>query len=323
MALSKRDYSHRIKARALELGFSAVGISRAEELSDAAKKLEQWLANGMHGEMHYMEEHFEKRINPTVLMPGAKSVVSVLANYFPPDSSRSVNHHGKISIYAKGKDYHLVIKSKLQMLFSFICELIGNVNGRAFVDSAPTMDKVLAQRSGLGWIGKHTNLISRRFGSFFFIGNLLLDCELDYDPPYVQNYCGRCTACIDCCPTQAITPDGQVDARKCISYLTIELKRNFTDEEKSMLGEWLFGCDICQEVCPWNRFSKPTTIAEFLPKPDIEKLSANDILSLTTSTFRRIFGQTSVFRTGLRRLKRNAQAVLENLRSHSQTTNEK
>lgn len=315
MTLSLRDCSHRIKARALELGFSAVGISRAEALSDEARKLEQWLARGMHGEMRYMEENFEKRTNPKVLMPEAKSVVSVLANYYP--SNFCSQPHGKISIYAQSKDYHVVVKSKLQTLFSFICELVGNVNGRAFVDSAPTMDKVLAQRSGLGWIGKHTNLISRQLGSFFFIGNLLLDCDLDYDAPYLQNYCGTCTACIDLCPTHAITHDGQVDARKCISYLTIELKRNFTDEEKSMLGEWLFGCDICQDVCPWNRFSKPTVIPEFHPKPDVQRLSADDILDFTKSSFQRVFGETPLFRTGLRRLKRNAEAVKENLRSEN------
>ncbi len=307
----KREWSYRIKARALELGFSAVGISRAEELSDEARKLEQWLAKGMHGEMHYMEENFEKRINPKALMPEAQSVVSVLANYFPAHlPQRAV---GKISIYAQGQDYHRVVQSKLQALFSFICDLIGQVNGRAFVDSAPTMDKVLAQRSGLGWIGKHTNLISRRFGSFFFIGNLLLDCALDYDPPYLQNYCGTCTACIDLCPTHAITHDGQVDARKCISYLTIELKRDFTDEEKSMIGNWLFGCDICQEVCPWNRFSKPTSIAELTPKPEVQRISEQDILGMTKSVFKRVFGETPVFRTGLRRMKRNARAVQENL----------
>jgi epoxyqueuosine reductase len=317
MTPSKRNCSHQIKTRALELGFCAVGISRAEALSDEARKLEQWLARGMHGEMCYMEENFEKRTNPKVLMPEAKSVVSVLANYFPSDHSHSTD--GKISIYAQGNDYHTVVKSKLQALFSFICDLVGNVNGRAFVDSAPTMDKVLAQRSGLGWIGKHTNLISRRLGSFFFIGNLLLDCELEYDAPHFQNYCGNCTACIDLCPTHAITPDGQVDARRCISYLTIELKRNFTDEEKSMLGEWLFGCDICQDVCPWNRFSKPTLIEEFLPKTDIQRLSSDDILDLTKSSFKRVFGETPVFRTGLRRLKRNAEAVKENLRSKGET----
>jgi epoxyqueuosine reductase len=311
MMLPKREWSHQIKARALELGFSAVGISRAEALSDEARKLEQWLARGMHGEMRYMEENFEKRVNPTLLFPDAKSVISVLANYFPHEKPPETN--SKISIYAQGTDYHLVVKSKLQALFSFICDLIGDVNGRAFVDSAPTMDKVLAQRSGLGWIGKHTNLISRQLGSFFFIGNLLLDCDLDYDAPYLQTYCGSCTACIDLCPTHAITLDGQVDARKCISYLTIELKRNFTDEEKSMLGEWLFGCDICQDVCPWNRFSKPTPIAEFLPKPEIQQVSSQDILEMTKSSFKRVFGETPMFRTGLRRMKRNAEAVRENL----------
>ncbi len=318
--LPKREWSRHIKARALELGFSAVGISRAEALSDEARKLEQWLANGMHGEMRYMEEHFEKRVNPTLLFPDAKSVVSVLANYFPHEKPPETN--GKISIYAQSTDYHLVVKSKLQALFSFICNLIGDVNGRTFVDSAPTMDKVLAQRSGLGWIGKHTNLISRRFGSFFFIGNLLLDCPLDYDAPYLQNYCGSCTACIDLCPTKAITHDGQVDARKCISYLTIELKRDFTDEEKSMLGEWLFGCDICQEVCPWNRFSKPTTITELAPKPEVQQVSSQDILEMTKSSFKHVFGETPMFRTGLRRMKRNAEAVRENLHLKDTRTTE-
>lgn len=318
MTLSKRDVAYRIKTRALELGFSAAGISRAEALSEEARKLERWLHQGMHGEMRYMEERFEMRVNPKALMPEVKSVVSVLANYFPSEPYQS--NRGKISIYAQGNDYHVVVKSKLQSLFSFVCDLMGSVNGRAFVDSAPTMDKVLAQRSGLGWIGKHTNLISRRFGSFFFIGNLLLDCELEYDAPYLQNYCGSCTACIDLCPTNAITRDGQVDARKCISYLTIELKRNFTDEEKSMLGEWLFGCDVCQDVCPWNRFSKPTAIAELLPKPDVQTISENEILQMTKSSFKRVFGETPAFRTGLRRLKRNAEAVKENLRSKGETT---
>ncbi|MCS6988383.1 MAG: tRNA epoxyqueuosine(34) reductase QueG [Chloroherpetonaceae bacterium] len=311
MTISRQDLSKRIKARGIELGFSAVGISRAEPLSDEARRLERWLNAGMHGEMKYMEDHFEKRVNPKALMPEAKSVVSVLANYFP--SQRAISAGGKISIYAQGTDYHRVVKSKLQALFDFICELVGSVNGRAFVDSAPTMDKALAQRSGLGWIGKHTNLISRPLGSFFFIGNLLLDCELAYDAPHVANYCGSCTACIDLCPTQAITLDHQVDARKCISYLTIELKRDFTDEEKSMLGEWLFGCDVCQDVCPWNRFSKPTTIAEFAPKPDAQRITESDILEMTKSSFKRVFGETPVFRTGLRRMKRNAEAVRENL----------
>lgn len=311
MKIAPTELSKRVKARGLELGFSAVGISRAEPMDDEARKLERWLNAGMHGEMTYMERHFEQRVNPKALMPEAKSVVSVLANYFP--SERAASKGGKISIYAQGADYHRVVKAKLRELFEFICEQVGSVNGRAFVDSAPTMDKALAQRSGLGWIGKHTNLISRRYGSFFFIGNLLLDCELAYDPPHLANYCGSCRACIDLCPTQAITLDHQVDARKCISYLTIELKRDFADDEKSMIGEWLFGCDVCQDVCPWNRFSKPATIAEFAPKPDIQRISERDILEMTKSAFKRVFSDTALFRTGLRRLKRNAEAVRANL----------
>ncbi|MFN3386989.1 MAG: tRNA epoxyqueuosine(34) reductase QueG, partial [Candidatus Thermochlorobacter sp.] len=295
---------------------------------------------GMHGEMHYMEENFDKRINPKKLMPECRSIVSVIANYYTLTKNETPKHRqehngavpeneahkeektqrdkpefvrGRLSIYATRTDYHVILKQKLLELFDYITELVGEVNGRAFVDSAPMLDKAWAARAGLGWIGKHTNLINREIGSYFFIGSLLLDCRLDVDAPLSKNYCGTCTACIDLCPTKAIVAPYQVDARKCISYLTIELKRNFTEEEKAMLGEWLFGCDICQEVCPWTRFSKPTQLLEFAPKPELEALSERDILEMTKSSFRRIFGETPVFRTGLRRLKRNAAAVQENL----------
>ncbi len=319
----------KIKEYAYTLGFSAIGISKAEELTEEARRLEAWLKAGMHGEMHYMEENFDKRINPKKLMPECRTVVSVIANYFTPTNNHNKKQRkdcnsaegesekakGKISIYAIRADYHTVMKKKLYQLFDYITQLVGEVNGRAFVDSAPMLDKAWAARAGLGWIGKHTNLINRSIGSYFFIGNLLLDCELEPDKPLPKNYCGTCTACIDLCPTKAIVAPYQVDARRCISYLTIELKREFTDEEKSMLGEWLFGCDICQEVCPWTRFSKVTELAEFAPIQELQSLSEREILEMTKATFKRLFGETPVWRTGLRRLKRNAKAVQENLSS--------
>ncbi len=319
----------KIKEYAYTLGFSAIGISKAEELPEEARRLEAWLKAGMHGEMHYMEENFDKRINPKKLMPECRTVVSVIANYFTPINNHdkeqgkdnasakgeSEKTQGKISMYAIRADYHTVMKKKLYQLFDYITQLVGEVNGRAFVDSAPMLDKAWAARAGLGWIGKHTNLINRSIGSYFFIGNLLLDCELEPDKPLPKNYCGTCTACIDLCPTKAIVAPYQVDARRCISYLTIELKREFTDEEKSMMGEWLFGCDICQEVCPWTRFSKVTELAEFAPIEALQSLSEREILEMTKSTFKRLFGETPVWRTGLRRLKRNAKAVQENLSS--------
>ncbi|MCS7210454.1 MAG: tRNA epoxyqueuosine(34) reductase QueG, partial [Chloroherpetonaceae bacterium] len=261
------------------------------------------------------------------------TVISVIANYFTPQNEMKgevvredeavelENLRGKISIYAQRKDYHQVIKEKLYQLFEFVCECVGEVNGRAFVDSAPMLDKAWAARAGLGWMGKHSNLINRSIGSYFFIGNLLLDCRLEPDAPLLKDYCGTCTACIDSCPTKAIIAPYQVDARRCISYLTIELKREFTDEEKAMLGEWLFGCDICQEVCPWTRFSKPTALLEFAPKPEVEHITEKEILEMTKSSFKRIFGDTPVFRTGLRRLKRNAKAVQENLNSELMAKN--
>ncbi|MCS7013218.1 MAG: tRNA epoxyqueuosine(34) reductase QueG [Chloroherpetonaceae bacterium] len=323
----------KIKRYALSLGFSAVGISKAEELSEEARRLESWLEKGMHGEMHYMEENFDKRIDPRKILPNCQTVISVIANYFTPQNEMKgevvredeavelENLRGKISIYAQRKDYHQVIKEKLYQLFEFVCECVGEVNGRAFVDSAPMLDKAWAARAGLGWMGKHSNLINRSIGSYFFIGNLLLDCRLEPDAPLLKDYCGTCTACIDSCPTKAIIAPYQVDARRCISYLTIELKREFTDEEKAMLGEWLFGCDICQEVCPWTRFSKPTVLLEFAPKPEVEHITEKEILEMTKSSFKRIFGDTPVFRTGLRRLKRNAKAVQENLNSELMAKN--
>ncbi|MBC8044208.1 MAG: tRNA epoxyqueuosine(34) reductase QueG [Rhizobacter sp.] len=314
--------TEKIKQRALALGFSRVGIAKAERLDAEAVRLEAWLRQGRHGEMTYMQENFEKRVDPSALIPNAKSIISVIGIYSLPilgavnevvdGESEFEKPTGKISAYAARLDYHTVMKGKLQTLFQFVCETVGEVNGRAFVDSAPMLDKAWAQRAGLGWIGKHSNLLNRTLGSAFFIGSLVLDAVLEYDAPYLNNYCGDCTACIDLCPTEAITEPYQVDARKCISYLTIELKRNFTEEESNMVGEWLFGCDICQQVCPWNRFAATASMNGLETLSRIENVREDEILEMTTGAFKRIFAETPVHRTGLRRLKRNAEAVKRN-----------
>ncbi|MDX2129973.1 MAG: tRNA epoxyqueuosine(34) reductase QueG [Chloroherpetonaceae bacterium] len=311
-----------IKGRALQLGFSQCGISKPEPLEEEAIHLENWLKKGFHGEMKYMESNFEKRINPKALFPEVKTIVSVTAHYDAPKSenesspelleSKSSSTFARVSTYAAREDYHQVMKEKLKELFEFICERFGAINGRAFVDSAPLMDKALALRAGLGWIGKHTNLISKKQGSFYFIGSLLLDIEIKPSATIQVDHCGSCTACLDLCPTEAIVAPFQVDARKCISYLTIELKRDFTDDESALLGEWLFGCDICQAVCPWNRFQNETRLKGFSTKNELLFLDPNQIDALTKSTFEKTFGVTPIFRTGLRRLKRNAAAVRKN-----------
>ena len=241
-----------IKSAAKELGFLSCGISKADFLEEEASRLEQWLNASKHGNMSYMENHFDKRLDPRLLVPGGKSVVSILLNYYT--EQQQVKGAPKISKYAYGKDYHLVIKDKLKQLFQKIQEEIGEVNGRVFVDSAPVMDKAWAVRSGLGWMGKNTNLINQKVGSFFFIAELIIDLELEYDTP-VTDHCGNCTACIDACPTEALTPFN-IDASKCISYLTIELKDQIPNEFQNKMDNWAFGCDVCQDVCPWNRFSK-------------------------------------------------------------------
>lgn len=335
--------TEKIKSKALALGFNRVGIAKAARLDAEAVRLETWLSKNFHGEMTFMAKHFEMRVNPAELLPGAKSIVSVIANYEPAAESAVAlsenpngldgnpdglggnpdglggnpnglggNPNGKLSAYAQRRDYHLVLKEKLRELFESVALLVGEVNGRAFVDSAPMLDKAWAERAGLGWIGKHTNLLNRSDGSYFFIGSLVLDCALDYDAPYAENYCGSCTACIDLCPTQAIVAPYQVDARKCISYLTIELKRSFTEEESKLLGNWLFGCDVCQDVCPWNRFAKAVPMAGLEPNDTLGSITEDDVLELTSSAFKRVFAETPVLRTGLRRLKRNAEAVRRN-----------
>ncbi|MDC7999441.1 tRNA epoxyqueuosine(34) reductase QueG [Aequorivita todarodis] len=293
-----------IKAEAKRLGFLSCGISKAEFLEEEAPRLETWLNKNMHGEMAYMENHFDKRLDPTVLVPDSKSVISLLLNYFPSETQPSDTY--KISKYAYGTDYHFVIKDKLKQLMQFISEEIGEVHGRAFVDSAPVLDKAWAAKSGLGWIGKHSNLLTKQLGSFYFIAELIVDLDLEYDTP-VTDHCGSCTACIDACPTNAIVADKVVDGSKCISYFTIELKNEIPISEKGKFEDWMFGCDICQDVCPWNRFSKPHSEPLFNPNPELLSMTKKDWEEITEDVFQKIFKKSAVKRTKFSGLKRNIE----------------
>lgn len=299
---SKETYSKFIKEEAKRLGFISCGISKAGFLEQEAPRLEKWLNNNHNGQMAYMENHFDKRLDPTLLVDDAKSVVSLLLNYFPSESQNEEAY--KISKYAYGQDYHFVIKEKLKEFLHSIQETIGEVSGRAFVDSAPVLDKAWAAKSGLGWIGKNSNLITQKVGSFYFIAELILDLDLEYDHA-VTDHCGSCTACIDACPTQAILAPYIVDGSKCISYYTIELKENIPNDMKGKFDEWMFGCDTCQDVCPWNRFSKPHSEPLFNPNPDLLSFSKKDWTEITEETFRVVFKNSPIKRTKFDGLKRN------------------
>ena len=291
-----------IKQEALRLGFLSCGISKAGFLEEEAPRLENWLNNNMQGQMSYMENHFDKRLNPTLLVDDAKSVISLLLNYYPSELQNEDSY--KISKYAYGQDYHHVIKEKLNELLHFIQTEIGEVSGRAFVDSAPVLDKAWAAKSGLGWVGKNSNLITQKVGSFYFIAELIIDLELDYDTP-TTDHCGSCTACLDACPTEAIVSPYVVDGSKCISYFTIELKDNLPQEMKGKFDDWMFGCDVCQEVCPWNRFSKPHNEPLFQSSPDILNFSKSDWEEITVDTFQKVFKNSAVKRTKYEGLLRN------------------
>ncbi|TAE73210.1 MAG: tRNA epoxyqueuosine(34) reductase QueG [Bacteroidetes bacterium] len=298
-----------IKETAKNLGFDYCGISKADFLEEEANNLENWLKNQYQGEMKYMENHFDKRLNPTLLVDNAKSVVSLLFNYFPQkDLNDQKDNQYKISKYAYGEDYHEVIKKKLKDFLLIIQQNIGEVNGRAFVDSAPVMDKVWAKKSGLGWQGKHTNLINRKIGSFFFIAELIIDLPLIADGK-VGDFCGTCTKCIDACPTDAIFAPYQLDASKCISYFTIELKKEMPENIKGSFENWIFGCDICQDVCPWNRFSSPHQTPEFFPSPTLLNMSNQDWQEITEEVFKTIFKNSPIKRAKLEGLKRNIAYV--------------
>lgn len=297
-------FSHQIRQEARRLGFDFVGFARAEYMDEEARRLEQWLHQGMHGQMHYMNNHFDKRVDPTKLVEGAKTVVSLTYNYHTEQEQKDPEAP-KISKYAYGKDYHFVIKRKLKDLLHFIRENIGEVNGRCFVDSAPVLERDWAKRAGIGWVGKNTLLIHPKAGSYFFLAELIIDLELVYDHP-IKDYCGTCTRCIDACPTEAISSDGYlVDGSKCISYLTIELREAIPESFKGKMDNWMFGCDICQEVCPWNRFSKPHQEPEFEPHPDLLEMKKRDWEEITEEVFRKVFKKSAVKRTKFEGLKRN------------------
>ena len=308
MKKEKSQLTNKIIAKALDLGFGACGISRAEFLEEDAPRLEKWLRNGFHGEMKYMENHFDKRLDPRLLVDGAQSVISVLYNYYTPD--KQVDDAPVISKYAYGKDYHFVLKDKLNLLFDFIKQEAGEVNGRVYVDSAPVLDKVWAVKSGLGWIGKNGNLITKQTGSFYFIGELIIDLELEYSSIPSPDYCGKCTRCIDACPTKAIISPRNIDARKCISYLTIEYKGKLPAEYQSKMSNSMFGCDICQNVCPYNNKALPHSELQFDPHPELLKMTSDEWRNLSPEKFSELFKKTAVKRSNYKGIKRNIDFLL-------------
>ncbi|UUC46685.1 tRNA epoxyqueuosine(34) reductase QueG [Flavobacterium cerinum] len=308
MLNNKEKYTQLIKTEAKRLGFLSCGISRAGFLEEEAPRLEKWLNSQMNGKMGYMENHFDKRLDPTLLIDEAKSVISLTLNYYP-EIKQNIGSY-KISKYAYGQDYHYVIKEKLKELLFFIQNEIGEVSGRAFVDSAPVLDKAWAAKSGLGWIGKNSNLLSKQVGSFFFIAELIVDLDLEYDNA-TTDHCGKCTACIDACPTEAIVAPYVVDGSKCISYFTIELKENIPSDVKGKFDDWMFGCDVCQDVCPWNRFSKPHQEPLLKPNESILSFSKKDWEEITDETFRKVFKDSAVKRTKYEGLVRNLKFLKE------------
>ncbi|MFV7234398.1 MULTISPECIES: tRNA epoxyqueuosine(34) reductase QueG [Flavobacterium] len=302
MIIQKSKYTQFIKSEAKRLGFLSCGISKAQFLEEEAPRLENWLNKNRNGEMSYMENHFDKRLNPTLLVDDAKSVVSLLLNYYPEQFQNTDSY--KISKYAYGQDYHFVIKEKLKEFLFSIQSTIGEVSGRAFVDSAPVLDKAWAAKSGLGWIGKNSNLLTQKVGSFYFIAELIIDLDLEYDNP-TTDHCGTCTACIDACPTEAIVGPHIVDGSKCISYFTIELKENIPQEMKGSFDDWAFGCDVCQDVCPWNKFSKVHNEPLFNPNPELLSMSKKDWREITEETFRVVFKNSPLKRAKFQGIKRN------------------
>lgn len=307
MKRNTAQHTQLVKSLARELGFSFCGISRAEFLEKEAPRLEEWLKHGRQGKMGYLENHFDKRLDPSLLVPGAKSVISLVYNYYPKKDLANPSDL-KVAKYAYGEDYHYVVKEKLKVLIEKLEAVVGKIDGRAFVDSAPVMERAWAARSGLGWIGKNSLLLNRSMGSFFFLAELILDIELEHDGP-IKDYCGSCTACMDACPTDAIPEPYVVDGSKCISYFTIELKGEIPSAVKGKFENWIFGCDICQDVCPWNRFAQPHEEPRFEPSPDLEKMSPGDWHEITEDIFRHLFRNSAVQRTKLEGLRRNIAFV--------------
>lgn len=304
MSYTLQEKTQLVKNIAASIGFDECGVSKAVPLDEDARRLENWLKKGYHGEMTYMNNHFDMRIDPGKLVPGAKSVITILYNYFP--SSFQEEHAPKIAKYAYGKDYHLVIRDKLKLFLDELRKSFGSIDGRGFVDSAPVLERTWAQRSGLGWIGKNGNLIHKNKGSYFFIATLITDLELEADTPMNKDYCGTCTKCIDACPTEAILINKTIDASKCISYFTIELKSNqFPEGLEKQSDNWIFGCDICQDVCPWNRFSKKTTHEELHPIDEILHFKISDWMNMNEDSFNTIFKDSPLKRSKFNGIKRN------------------
>jgi len=309
--LDKKTRTKLIKQKALELGFQSIGIAQAGFLEEEALRFENWLKQGYHGKMTYMENHFDKRLDPTKLVPGARSVISLSYNYFP--EKQQINDTYKIAKYAYGKDYHFNIKNKLRSLFQYIQEEIGEIDGRVFTDSAPILERAWARRSGIGWEGKHSLIIQKNKGSFFFLAEIISDLALEYDTPFPTDHCGSCTRCIDACPTEAILPNKTIKANQCISYFTIELRDELPADMRGKFDDWMFGCDVCQDVCPWNKFSLPHQEPFFDPHPDLLNMTKQDWEEITEEVFRDIFKKSAVKRTKFSGLKRN----IDFLRNHS------
>ena len=303
----KNNYTEFIKLKSKELGFMSCGISKSGFLSDDADRFESWLKNNYHGKMSYMERNFDKRLDTTKLVENSKSVISLTYNYYPKKVLKSDSTF-KISKYAHGKDYHLVLKNKLKQLLNIMKDKFGSFEGRVFVDSAPILERAWAKKSGLGWIGKNTNLINKQSGSFFFLAEIIVDLELNYDNT-TTDHCGSCTACIDACPTNAIYEPYKLDASRCISYYTIELKESFSSNLSSDFKDWIFGCDICQDVCPWNRFSKANDEVPFETIPEISNFNKADWIDLTEETFKKVFKESPIKRSKFKGLKRNINYV--------------
>ncbi|WPR75046.1 tRNA epoxyqueuosine(34) reductase QueG [Algoriphagus sp. NG3] len=308
MTSSKKNASL-IKSTAKRLGFDFCGIAKAGFLEEEAPRLEEWLNRNYNGEMGYLANHFDKRLDPTKLVEGAKTVVSLIYNYYPEEKLSSESSDIKLAKYAYGEDYHFVIRDKLNEFLEILREETGEIDGRGFVDSAPVMERQWAQKAGLGWLGKNSLLLNREMGSFFFLAELIIDLEVAPDTPLAKDYCGTCTACIDACPTDAIVDNGVIDGSRCISYLTIELKDSIPAEFKGKMENWAFGCDICQDVCPWNRFSKPHQEPRFTPSEELKHLSKSDWQEITEETFRKVFKKSAVKRTKLGGLNRNIDFI--------------
>jgi epoxyqueuosine reductase len=307
--MSKQAFTQFIKSEARDLGFDYCGISKAERLDDDARRLEQWLNRGRQGQMKYMEKYFDMRIDPAMLVPGARSVISLLFNYYNNEASLD-KKEPKISKYAFGRDYHFIIKEKLVVLLEAIRQIAGDVQGRVFVDSGPVLERAWAAKSGLGWVGKNGNLINKQSGSFYFLAEIILDLELEYDGP-IKDYCGSCTACIDACPTDAILPGKEIDGSKCISYFTIELKEEIPQDVKGKFEGWMFGCDICQDVCPWNRFAKQHREEQLLPSHELLSMKKKDWEELTEEVFKDHFKDSPIKRTKFQGVKRNLRFIMD------------